>query len=348
MSESYIEESRLALAEVSLGSLLPPDAWHPALPDEVNFRLIGEALWSSTFGKDQLDDRPLYWQRLILSRYLRELGAESSDLFEFELASRGMLGNQFSGGATYRVLVTGFDPFHLDDHIEQGNPSGVVALQHQRKEIMLGTGRAEILSMIFPVRYKDFDEFLVERVLETFTDEVDMVITVSMGRTGFDLERFPGRRRSVSILDNVRQAGGGSAEKPFVPPHLEGPEFVEFSLPAGEMRESKGDFPVNDNRLVTTLEQGEFEAVSLAALESKTAVLGSGGGYLSNEISYRLIRHIREKGSSIPAGHIHTPRMQGYDQDLVQKISEQCAGLIESAIQVLPVENRLAGAKVCK
>ena len=234
------------------------------------------------------------------------------------------------------MLVTGFDPFHLDDHIEQGNPSGVVALRHQRKEIMLGAGRAEILSMIFPVRYKDFDEFLVERVLETFTDKVDMVITVSMGRTGFDLERFPGRRRSVSIPDNVRQAGGGSAEKPFVPPHLEGPEFVEFSLPASEMKKSKGDFPVNDNRLVTTLEQGEFEAVSLAALESKTAVLGSGGGYLSNEISYRLIRHIQEKGSSLPAGHIHTPQMQGYDKDLVQKISEQCAGLIESAIQVLP------------
>jgi pyrrolidone-carboxylate peptidase len=189
--------------------------------------------------------------------------------------------------------------------------------------------------MIFPVRYKDFDEFLVERVLETFTDKVDLVITVSMGRTGFDLERFPGRRRSVSTRDNVRQAGGGSAEKPFVPPHLKGPEFVEFSLPAGEMKKCMGDFPVNDNRLVTTLEQGEIEAVSLAALESKTAVLGSGGGYLSNEIAYRAIRHIQEKGSLVSAGHIHTPGMRGYDQGLVQKISKQCADLIESAIQAL-------------
>ncbi len=175
MSETYIEESRLATAEVSLGSLLPPGAWRPALRPEVNPRQIGDELWSSAFDKDQLDDRPLYWQRLILAQYLRELGAESSDLLEFELASRGMLGNQFSGGATYRVLVTGFDPFHLDDHIEQGNPSGVVALQHQHKQIVLAAGRAEIRSMIFPVRYKDFDEFLVERVLETFTDKVDMV-----------------------------------------------------------------------------------------------------------------------------------------------------------------------------
>ena len=66
----------------------------------------------------QLEDRPLYLQRLILSQCLTELGAESSDLMEFELASRGMLGNQFAGDATYRVLVTGVDPFDLNDDIK--------------------------------------------------------------------------------------------------------------------------------------------------------------------------------------------------------------------------------------
>tara|TARA_B110000503_G_scaffold94247_1_gene142039 strand:- start:887 stop:1900 length:1014 start_codon:yes stop_codon:yes gene_type:complete len=335
MLESSIEESRLVAAKLSLGSLLPPEVWHSGLPPERSPRQIGNKLWSSAVGQDQFDDRPLYWQRLILSRSLRELGAEPSDLLAFELASRGMLDNQFSQGASYRVLVTGFDPFHLDDHIEQGNPSAAIALQHQCQQIVLGTGRAEIRSMIFPVRFKDFDEFLVERVLASFTDKVDMVITVSMGRTGFDLERFPGRRRSVTTRDNVRQAGGGAAEKPFVPPHLAGPEFVEFSLPADEMKNCVGDFPVNDNRLVTTIEQGAFEAESLAALESETAVLGSGGGYLSNEIAYRVIRHIQGTGAPVLAGHIHTPGMQGYDECLVQKISTQCAGLIASAIQSL-------------
>ena len=335
MLESSIEESRLAAAKLSLGSLLPPEVWHTGLPPGASPHQIGDQLWSSAFGKDQFDDRPLYWQRLILSRHLRRLGAEPSDLLAFELASRGMLDNQFSQGASYRVLVTGFDPFHLDDHIEQGNPSAVIALQHQCQQIVLGAGTAEIRSMIFPVRYKDFNEFLVERVLATFSDKVDLVITVSMGRAGFDLERFPGRRRSVSTRDNVRQVGGGSAEKPFVPPHLAGPEFVEFSLPAGEMKHCVGDFPVNDNRLVTTLEQGAFEAESLAALESKTAVLGSGGGYLSNEIAYRVIRYIQETGAATLTGHIHTPGMQGYDECLVQKISTQCAGLIASAIQSL-------------
>lgn len=339
MLKSNIEESRLAAAEVSLGSLLPPEAWHPAYAPEVSSRLLGDALWSDAFGKDQFDDRPLYWQRLVLSRYLRKQGASPTELLEFELASRGMLGNQFSRGATYRVLVTGFDPFHFDDHIEQGNPSGVVALQHQREVISVGAGTAEIRSMIFPVRFKDFDEFLVERVLETFTDRPDMVITVSMGRAGFDLERFPGKRRLVATLDNQRREGGGSPETPVVPPHLEGPEFVEFSLPVSEMKKCEGDYPVNDNRTVTTQEQGEFEASSLASIESRTAVFGSGGGYLSNEISYRIIRHLQEKGRPIPAGHIHTPRMQGYDRSTVASITEQCSNLINVAIRTLGVTN---------
>jgi pyrrolidone-carboxylate peptidase len=125
-------------------------------------------------------------------------------------------------------LVTGFDPFGLDDDIEQGNPSGVIALQHQREQIVLGAGIAEIRSMIFPVLYEDFDEFLVERVLETFSDKVDMVSTFSMGRTGFALKQFPGRRRSASTRDNVRPKGGGLVEKPVVPSHLKEPEFLNF------------------------------------------------------------------------------------------------------------------------
>ena len=83
MSESYIEESRLAAAEVSQRSLLPAGAWHPAVPSEVNARLMGNELWSSAAVTGQLDDRPLYWKRLILLQRLREIGAEPADLFEF-------------------------------------------------------------------------------------------------------------------------------------------------------------------------------------------------------------------------------------------------------------------------
>jgi len=100
MLGSYIEGSRLAAAEVSLASVLSPGLWHSDLPLDVSPRQIGDELWSSESGVDQLDDRPLYWHRLILSQCLSELGAGQPDLMEFELVSQGMLGNQFSGGAT--------------------------------------------------------------------------------------------------------------------------------------------------------------------------------------------------------------------------------------------------------
>ncbi len=335
MSESNIEETRLEAAEAALGELLPSSAWRPVFSPSTAPRLLGEQLWSTEQAGDQIDDRPLYWRRLAMQKQLKTRNADSAEHLEFELASRGMLIDPYASDTSYRVLVTGFDPFHLDEHIEQGNPSGVVALAHHGRVIKVAGRKAEVRSMIFPVRYKDFDEFLVERVLATLPESMDMVITVSMGRTGFDLERFPGRRRSVNTPDNHRQQGGGSPQRPVAPPHLDGPEFVEFSLPVDAIRKGDGTFRVSDNRLVTTLEQGEFHAENLASLDSQTAVFGSGGGYLSNEISYRVLRYLQEKRSAALAGHIHTPRMQGYDRELVGKISDQCSDLIRRAVLTL-------------
>ena len=76
------------------------------------------------------------------------------------------------------------------------------------------------------------------------------------------------------------------------------------------MQQAQGEFEIRDNHQVTTLEGGTFEAASLAALDGQTAVQGSGGGYLSNEISYRSIRLANELGVTLPMGHIHTPRIQ--------------------------------------
>ena len=50
-----------------------------------------------------------------------------------------------------------------------------------------------------------------------------------MGRDAFDLERFPGRRRSASSPDNLNLLSGGSEKAPIVPKlgeaELEGPVF---------------------------------------------------------------------------------------------------------------------------
>ena len=112
--------------------------------------------------------------------------------------------------------------------IGQSHPSGLAALA------LDGTLVAglRVRSAILPVRYADFDSGIVENTMgEHFTTGLDLAVTVSMGRDVFDLERFPGRRRSTTEPDNRGETGGGSASDPHPPPGLEGPEFLEFSLP---------------------------------------------------------------------------------------------------------------------
>ena len=128
---------------------------------------------------------------------------------------------------------------------------------------------------------------------------IDMLVTISMGRSQFDLERFPGRRRSASAPDNLNRLSGGSSTEPLVPrlgaQLLPGPEFVKFSLPVHAMQKVQRPYGVNDNRSVTTVEAGDQQAESLDVLTTQTAVRGSGGGYLSNEVSFRTVR--RRAGS---------------------------------------------------
>ena len=72
-----------------------------------------------------------------------------------------------------------------------------------------------------------------------------------MGRDQFDLERFPGRRRSSSALGNLQEHTGGTAASPkpglLDGKPLQGPEFVEFSLPAAVMQQAQGEFEIRDN-----------------------------------------------------------------------------------------------------
>ena len=76
------------------------------------------------------------------------------------------------------------------------------------------------------------------------------------------------------------------------------------------MQTAPGAFAINDRRLVTTLDK-TFSADNLEQLRWATAVRGGGGGYLSNEISFRSIRLRNQLGSGIPTGHLHTPTYAG-------------------------------------
>lgn len=269
------------------------------------------------------DDRPLYWARLKLRQRLRAGGS----LAQAERDSRGFC--CAPADKPPAVLVTGFDPFHLQCDIAQSNPSGLAALALDGTTV---AGFA-VRSAVFPVRFADFDQGCVEQVLTPFFRRSPrLVLTLSMGRDRFDLERFPGRRRSAPTPDNVGRIGGGSDTKPISPAHLDGPEFLQFSLPAAAMSRVPGHWEVRDNRQVRTLERGTVTVRSLAELCGDTAVEGSGGGFLSNEVAYRSLLLQQRLGVRFPLGHLHTPTMRGYDEAVASAIVDQIKRVLAAAL----------------
>lgn len=294
------------------------------------------------------DDRALYWARLLSSKVIRTTSPKFSItqaqlntlLTLLEDGSRGRTDLTFSSGSTKKILLTGFDPFLLDRNINQSNPSGVAALLLDGQVINYNGISAEINTVMVPVRYEDFDQGIIESLLAPYyaLNNVDMVVTVSMGRTQFDLEHFPGKRRSVTAPDNANIVYGGTQTSPVIPKlngrPLPGNEFVKFSLPVNYMQQAKGPYKVIDNREVTTLEK-TYKAPSYSELKNSIAVNGGGGGYLSNEISYRSIRLRDALNSSIPTGHIHTPRIQQFEPETEAKIVKQIKAMLEQSLVAL-------------
>ncbi|MEG3757239.1 hypothetical protein V5096_04695 [Pseudoalteromonas carrageenovora] len=294
------------------------------------------------------DDRELYWARLLSSKVIRTTSPKFSItqaqlntlLTLLEEGSRGRTDLAFSSGSTKKILLTGFDPFLLDRNINQSNPSGVAALLLDGQVINYNGVSAEINTVMVPVRYEDFDQGIIESLLAPYyaLNNVDMVVTVSMGRTEFDLEHFPGKRRSVTAPDNANIVYGGTQTSPVIPKlngrPLPGNEFVKFSLPVSDMQQAKGPYKVIDNHEVTTLEK-TYKAPSYGELKNSIAVNGGGGGYLSNEISYRSIRLRDALNSSIPTGHIHTPRIQQFEPETEAKIVKQIKAMLEQSLVAL-------------
>jgi len=300
-----------------------------------------------------LDDRALYWARLNVSKIMRSLQPafpvsieERQVLIDlFEQGSRGRTDLQYTKKTDKRILLTGFDPFLLDKNINQSNPSGIAALLLDGTVISHNGITAEINTVMVPVRYKDFDDGTIESLLAPYyaLNNVDMVVTVSMGRKEFDLERFPGKRRSALAPDNLNIFSGGTRDKPVVSTlhnrELPGEEFVQFSLPVQQMQKAQGPYQIIDNHKVTSIvnlgKSVDFKPYTLSQLNGHLAVNGSGGGYLSNEISYRSIRLRDQLNSTIPTGHIHTPRIQQFEPEIEAKIVKQIKAMLEQALIAL-------------
>ncbi|MGI2174107.1 hypothetical protein [Shewanella ulleungensis] len=313
----------------------------------------GHRLWQQAVRDVQSghnDDRSLYWSRLGMRNTLKQdkAGFNIADwqreilVNAVEKSSRGFSDIEFDPNTNINILVTGFDPFFLDRNIGQSNPSGLAALALDGYRFNVNGKMAQIETVMIPVRFSDFDNGIIESLLTPFyrNNSLDMLFTISMGRDNFDIERFPGRNRSADAPDNLNVLTGASHRNPKAPlfnggtsndGKLNGPEFVQFSLPVELMQAVKGRWSVNDNHQIRTISRGQFSAASLAELQNEISVEGSGGGYLSNEISYRSILLRDQFNLNLPVGHIHTPRVKGYDAQIEDEIVEQIKAMITAA-----------------
>ena len=309
--------------------------------NKLSITQLGFQLWDKAVADVQsghLDDRPLYWARLKMINLLAEAGLDDC-IQDFDYASRGLLLRPDS--PAHNIVLTGFDPFHLDQTISQSNPSGLIALALNGEY----SSELSIQTAIFPVRFLDFEQ---DAIVETFLSTVvspsnKLVITCSMGRNQFDIERFVIGRRTSSAPDNCNLIRSDEPIKVVDSVYDDPPtepnffEFLESSLPSTPFSESSrfGPWQTKFNAEIETREGGVFEALTLEDLQNQTAKQGSGGGFLSNEISYRSLLWQKRRGTSIPMGHIHVPKMAGYDSRMLSQILDQFRAIFRALAQEL-------------
>jgi pyrrolidone-carboxylate peptidase len=292
----------------------------------------GQRLWQRAVERAQgrgpaggdlsrVDDRPLYWARLGMTAGLRQWrpGFELSDAQrtalgdQLERGSRGHDAVDFPGGrekGLKRVLVSGFDPFTLDRDIRISNPSGAGALALDGTVLRTKAGKVRIETAMFPVRWADFADGMVEQALRPHLPKVDLFTTVSQGRPGqFDIERHNGAWRGT-FPDNDNISASGTVPVTDQPTQ---PQWTTTSLPYQDIVSgSTGRFPVKDNTEVVEIPAGASEPVTRpdGPTEGSTAREGGGGDYLSNEIAYRATLLRDRLGLKIPGGHVHTPVLE--------------------------------------
>ncbi|MGW3230485.1 pyroglutamyl peptidase [Kitasatospora sp. NPDC001095] len=300
----------------------------------------GRTLWQAGLDRAQgrrpsgelpaRDDRPLYWTRLAmavrLARWQPRFDVDHAALrSRFEDASRGLDDGFDSASGVRRIFVSGFDPFGLDAEPRRANPSGSAVLQLHGQRITLADGStAEVRAVVLPVRYRDFDEGIVERAftphLRPGRQSADLITSISQGYPGkFTLEEWAGRARSADpATDNVAALSGGTTRHPVDAPGLAaGPQFVRTTLPTDAMRAVQQPFPVLLDTFVTEIPAGATDPVFRpdGPTPGSRAVSGGGGGYLSNEVAYRSNRLRTFLAPGLPGGHLHTPVLTGLPAD---------------------------------
>lgn len=242
-----------------------------------------------------------------------------------------------AASATKRIVVSGFDPFGgTMGSIAQANPSAsaVLALDGMPVEARPPGGaavvRGRIEGVVFPVRYRDFDMGIVENAIRphlTGPQAAHLVMTISRGGSLFELEEQAGRRRSSRAADNAGVVGNtmaaGSSPTADAGPPIPGgpatePEFRPTSVSSPTLAGLRSGIP-RTGAIRQETDVVEMNPTTGATTTTSTpsatglAVEGAGGGFLSNEIFYRVLRLEGVERSTVPAIHLHVPALAGVD-----------------------------------
>ncbi len=274
------------------------------------------------------DDRPLYWARIKMqvalkrnpifknqidmSRSIVRKGAELDGIIKmFENLSRNYTSIDFSRApdGCKKVLLMGFDPFMLDGNVysksapKRFNPSGLLALQLHGETV----GNAYIQSCIFPVRYEDFDNGVVEEVMKHYAAETDVIISTSLNGSEpeWNIEKYAisfrgGGSDNMNIGNDKELVNYPSDESRFSP--NENMDFTETSLPKDKILDNSNE---TNNCVIKGQEiiydENKEESQYYPGIE-----VGSGGDYLSNEIMYRITKYRDDNDmGEKPVGHVH-------------------------------------------
>lgn len=302
----------------------------------------GQRLWDTAVARaqgrvrlgalDRYDDRPLYWARTSMTAAVR---AFESDLLTagqhryallhlLDRASRGIARPLWPAGpdGATRVVVSGFDPYSLDEDVRHSNPSGATALQLDGRTLDTASGPVTVRAVVLPVNYTDFDQGVVEDAfgpaLRPGDDRTDLIMTISMTARGrMDVEQWAAGARGGWPDNNGDQHFGPVSRAARWPQPAEALEWVRTTLPHEEMvAAGTGPWPVVLHDGVDEWPAGTFPDPT--ALRSRpdpspgsTAAAGSGGDYLSNESMYRSNRLRLALGADdVPGGHLHISALE--------------------------------------
>jgi pyrrolidone-carboxylate peptidase len=275
---------------------------------------------------ERYDDRPLYWTRLMGTRDLRQwqppfplTQVQRTALIKtYEYAARGVSSTDFGRGVT-RVLVSGFDPYQLNNEIRRSNPSGASALQLDGLTSTSAGRRVRVQSVVLPVTWSGFDAGIVE---DTFgphlttraRERADLIMTISQGNRGLmNIEEWAGAWRGGSPDNNNEGTPEPVPPAPRWPQPNPQPEFIRTTLPYEAMvAAGTGPWPTALNpRLCewpagTRPDPAAVQCHTNGPTPGSQAQSGGGGNYLSNESMYRSNRlRLALAATDVPGGHLH-------------------------------------------